>query len=402
MDRAIFEQLLHEEEHNALDFKEGQYRFAGATDDEKSELLKDILGFVNAWRRTDAYILIGVRDVRGGRSEVVGVAEHLDDHSLQQFVNGKTQRPIRLRYEAYCYDGKQVGILHIEQQPRPCYLEADYGRLKKQVVYVRRGSSTDLSKPATPDEVAEMGRKHDGASAAEISIGFADTQRDTEIGTETSWTAELCEMPDAETIPLLEPPRRIHPRLGIDQSLLSLGPRLNANYYRKLADYEFFHRLFRPVRLVVTNTGSVSTSNVRIEMEYPVGDGVVFVESSDAPELPKAQRDLRYSIEMPKVRPVRRYPGAVEIDRSEKRFRVEIDCNGLQPGRSVWTDMFYVGIGATRHLEIKGKLFADNLTKPKDFALSINANVSQRTFSVSELLHLRPPESNNEENDEDD
>jgi predicted HTH transcriptional regulator len=42
-------------------------------DDEKSELLKDILGFANAWRRATAYILIGVKEVRGGRSNVVGI-----------------------------------------------------------------------------------------------------------------------------------------------------------------------------------------------------------------------------------------------------------------------------------------------------------------------------------------
>ena len=78
--------LLYEEESNTLDFKRDQYRFVKASDDEKSELLKDILGFTNAWRRSEAYIVIGVEDVRGGRGNVVGtpLSEHLDDHSLQQ------------------------------------------------------------------------------------------------------------------------------------------------------------------------------------------------------------------------------------------------------------------------------------------------------------------------------
>ena len=44
------EQLLYEEEGPTLDFKRDQYAFAKATEDEKSELLKDILGFVNCWR----------------------------------------------------------------------------------------------------------------------------------------------------------------------------------------------------------------------------------------------------------------------------------------------------------------------------------------------------------------
>jgi len=64
MDAAFFECLLNEEEGTTLDFKSKQYLFAGATDEEKSELLKDILAFANAWRRSDAYILLGVEEVR--------------------------------------------------------------------------------------------------------------------------------------------------------------------------------------------------------------------------------------------------------------------------------------------------------------------------------------------------
>jgi hypothetical protein len=74
MNDALFEQLLSEEEGSALDFKREQYRFARATDEAKSEVLKDLLGFANAWRRSEAFILIGVEDVRGGRGNVVGSA----------------------------------------------------------------------------------------------------------------------------------------------------------------------------------------------------------------------------------------------------------------------------------------------------------------------------------------
>jgi hypothetical protein len=39
----LMENLLYEDEGSALDFKRDQYRFEGATDADKSELLKDIL-----------------------------------------------------------------------------------------------------------------------------------------------------------------------------------------------------------------------------------------------------------------------------------------------------------------------------------------------------------------------
>jgi predicted HTH transcriptional regulator len=94
------ESLLYEDESPTLDFKKEQYLFNKATDIQKSELLKDILAFANAWRRADAYILIGVEEVKGKKSNVIGINDDLDDASLQQFVNSKTQRPITFEYSA--------------------------------------------------------------------------------------------------------------------------------------------------------------------------------------------------------------------------------------------------------------------------------------------------------------
>jgi hypothetical protein len=160
MDEVLFESLLYEEESPTLDFKQEQYRFVGATDDEKSELLKDILAFANAWRRADAYILIGVEEIRGGRSNVLGVASPLNDADLQQFVNSKTQRPVELSYEAYSYKGTRVGIIKIPLQQRPFYLRNSFGRLQANTIYIRRGSSTAI---ALPDEISEMGAtRHEG------------------------------------------------------------------------------------------------------------------------------------------------------------------------------------------------------------------------------------------------
>ncbi len=97
MTNELFEHLLYEEEGTGIDFKKEQYRFSKATDEERSELVKDVLGFANAWRRTKAYILVGVQEVRGGRSNLIGIpaSEQLDDHSLQQFINNLVNTPVR-------------------------------------------------------------------------------------------------------------------------------------------------------------------------------------------------------------------------------------------------------------------------------------------------------------------
>src|SRR3989339_438961 len=111
----LLNQLVNEPESNSLDFKKEQYNFIKASDDDKSELLKDIVAFANSFRRDDAFILIGFQEVKGNKATTEGISEDIDDANLQQFVHTK---------------------------------------LKKGIVYLRRGTSTGQ---ATPEEIALMG-----------------------------------------------------------------------------------------------------------------------------------------------------------------------------------------------------------------------------------------------------
>lgn len=167
MDASEIEGLLNEDESASLDFKRDQYPFENATDEQKSEMLKDILAFANAWRRTDAYILIGVEEVKGGRSKPVGVSTHLDDAKLQQFVNSKTNRPVTFSYTAFPIDQVEIGIIIVPVQDRPFYLVREYGRLTKNQVYIRRGSSTAI---ATPDEIFKMGATSQHRGQPKLSV----------------------------------------------------------------------------------------------------------------------------------------------------------------------------------------------------------------------------------------
>jgi Schlafen, AlbA_2 len=148
------EALLWEDESTTLDFKQAQYPFATATDEQKSEIIKDILAFANAFRRDDAYILLGIHDQPGGRATILGVTNHLDDASLQQLVNTKTNRPVEFSYHALTIDGHKLGAIRIPRQQRPTYLKTSYGKLHAQTVYLRHGSSTST---ASLEEIARMG-----------------------------------------------------------------------------------------------------------------------------------------------------------------------------------------------------------------------------------------------------
>ncbi|MBI4910940.1 MAG: ATP-binding protein [Acidobacteria bacterium] len=379
MTKELFESLLYEEEGTTIDFKKEQYRFVKASDEEKSELLKDILGFANAWRRSNTYILIGVEEVRGGKSHVIGIdaSDHLDDHSLQQFVNNLVNTPVRFQYRAFTYEGKHVGIFVIDDgQQRPIHLKKNYGKLKKDEVYVRYGSSTE-PRPATPSEIAQMG-KDKPRDRAELLVEFAEVDRDDAIGVRVHIKCELCSVPERKAIPKLRDPHE-HP-LGIRTDYLRQH---NTNYYHELAEYEFMTRLCRPVRLTVKNVGVVAANNVRVELVVPKDLGLL--PTDDMPEKP-AKEEMAGARAIRGIRSVhRRDPGEVDIDRNDDRYRIEIDCKDLQPGRRIWSDRFYIGVGQSGDYPLQGHVFADNLPTPQHFTLTVTAEVAHTTLTVEEL-----------------
>ena len=170
-DLSLLENLLHQEEGPALDFKEEQYLFENADVRSKAELLKDILALANSWRLTTAYILIGVREVKGGRSEIIGVESHLDDANLHQFVNGKTQRPVEFSYLPFRTVDGEIGVIQIPLQERPVHLKMRFGGIDKNEVLIRDGSSTRV---ASPDEIARMGAERALSGTPQFILEWAD------------------------------------------------------------------------------------------------------------------------------------------------------------------------------------------------------------------------------------
>ncbi len=165
--------LLQRSEGDTLDFKRDNYRFKNGSDDDKSELLKDILALANAWKATDGCIIVGVEEVNGKAASLPGVVPELNDSNVQQFVNSKTNRPVAFAVEHVDHQGTPLTIIRIGQkQPRPIFLNKSYGRLKKNVVYIRHGSSTE---EASPDEIAEMAKQEAVANAPDVEVRFQIT-----------------------------------------------------------------------------------------------------------------------------------------------------------------------------------------------------------------------------------
>lgn len=361
LDPLLVETLLNMAESNTLDFKQAQYPFAGESDEAKSELVKDILAFANAWKTSDAHIVIGAKDGAGKRATVQGVANQLDDADVQQLVNGKTNVPVVFAYIPASVDGLPIAVIRVAQaQQRPIFLRKRLGPLREGEVFVRRGSSTDT---ATPDEVARMGEaRATSARVPELTLALGNPS-----------THELFSAPVTVRSRILvdRPPDRTF------EGLASIGALKAAVMVRdfnkpspeKLAAYRRECALLTRLAFAVKNTGQVLLEDVRIRIEVPKSRGFVLLDAK--PPKPQGMMDLplsRFS-----VRGV--LPCTDVVDRG-KLLELEARLGKVQTHATAWSAPFWIGSSvAKKHLVLAARVFADNLPKPIDVDLVLAVKV---------------------------
>ena len=60
-------------------------------------------------------------------------------------------------------------------------------------------------------------------------------------------------------------------------------------------------------------------------------------------------------------------------------------CGNPQPGEMVWSDVLYIGKGASEDVPLTGQVFAGTRPPPEDLTLPIPANVSKTRMTMAEL-----------------
>lgn len=384
MDKKLFEFLLNSPENESLDFKSDQYDFINADDREKSELLKDILAFTNSWRRVDAYILIGVIDGKGKLSTVKSINNHIDDASLQQFVNSKTNTPIKFSYIPYSYDNKDVGIIKIPLQKRPVYLLKDFGKLDKEVVYIRRGSSTDK---ASIDEISRMGGVTDSfISRPEIIIEFSEEDTNTRIGEHQEIISKYLILQE-EILPDF---------LGYPNDFLRSNSTLtNKNFYRELFEFFSISLSKKPISFFLKNVSETTAYNLNIILIILKTGDISILSETELPSLPNQNfnfisGDIIRNIDFPDVfsEPL--------IEDLGSFYKIKYEIGNLQPKAEFWINkLFYVCSSKSNKLTIEINIFADNLPNPITSNLSINFSISDIPINLEKLIDTY----NNLEND---
>jgi hypothetical protein len=272
LSEALLEELRFKGEGSDLDYKAERYRFAQASDDDKSEMLKDILAFANAYREGTAYILLGFKENPPHPAEVTGLPSNgaIDDSRLQQFVNSKLNAKLEFRYAEGLLGDRHIAVISIPKQRRPFYLTRDFGKLTKDTVYVRRGSSTGI---ASPDEIARMGTTRGVVKAV---LDFQTPDNDP--------------LPNACERRFINFPARL-PSLERDRNVfLTATFPVNADYYREGAVYHSsWNRVFQ-ARLLLTNQSEFSLGDTHLEVvvRCPEGETASMLRADEMPDVPSS------------------------------------------------------------------------------------------------------------------
>jgi len=380
VNNELLDALRYKSEGTDLDFKSEQYRFAGGNDFEKSEMLKDILAMANAWRDGTGYILLGLKDNRPHLAEVVGISESIDDSRLQQFVNSKVKPKLTFRYEEHLYEGKTVGVIVIPKQKRPFFIANLYGKLKSNVAYVRRGSSTD---EAEPTEVAAMALADSGRERVLLDLSVLTPSN--EVLPETV-ALEYLNFP--EKLPDYESPSE---KLGpFEISTRAHMWRDNRDFWREYAEYARVNAALIEMKFLLTNRSETPLSNAKLEVSVKPLDGQSFQmrAGADLPDEPSSQWST--------ISGLRSLPDM--LDRREARLIV--DGDGVHPichvrfgsllpgeeGRS--SDTLAILPSGPGKLRLHFRILAGELAAPQESERLLDITGESTLLDVAELSEM--------------
>ncbi|MNU44072.1 Divergent AAA domain protein [compost metagenome] len=386
MDDELLAALRYKSEGTDIDFKSAQYRFVGGSQEDKAEMLKDILAMANAWRDGTGYILLGFRDQRPHPAEVVGITDHIDDAAIQQFVHGKVKPKLTFRYEEHLYEGKTVGVISIPKQKRPFYVANDYGKVRSNIVYVRRGSSTG---EAEPPEIADMQARDAGRGAVKVELALTTPKGDALLDSVSLNFLQFTEeLPDYET-----------PRERGSYDALHFRPltvwRDNKDFWREAAKYVRYRDGLIEMRFVLRNRSEVQLTNAKLEVEVDSVDGqdCEMFAGDELPEVPSRQwNTLHISSTLPEMLS-RRDPDLI-IDETGEAPACHVRFGSLLPGEDGRSsDTMALLLGGPGKLRLRCRILAAELPAP--IAMEREMDVSGTTHRLDfdgfkEYLTSRP------------
>ena len=273
----------------------------------------------NATREGTAWILLGFKERSPEPAELVGLTPEgvIDDSRLQEFINAKVEPKLTFNYEERMFEGKHIAILGIpKQEGRPFFIRKDYGVVKREVVYIRRGSATGT---ADPREIALM--------------GIADARRpepDLSVTLSTPANKAFPESFERTFVQFAALPDYAEKRGG---PMGTLG-HVNRHYLRQMGKFITTRLSAVELRIGLTNHSAFSLDDVQVEVccECPADETTRMVRVDDLPTEPRARNlYLAHTVRSMLQEAQRR----MHVDDLSGVPTAHIELGTLRPGQSV-------------------------------------------------------------------
>ena len=215
-----------------------------------------------------------------------------------------------------------------------------------------------------------------GAAAQALAVvpllhcEFADVDTRTILGDSLIASGTLIQISNGDAIPDYTE----HNPLGVSIPFRQTNP----NYYRELVQHGIARSVCRALQFAITNTGSTTALDVRIELvvRYP---NVILFDEENWPQRPTAQHNLT-SPRFPRFSP------SVTVTRLADRSLINIRYLKVQPRATGWVDdTLYLGAPQSGDVTLEGKIMADNIPTPQPARLVVSYTTNQRQASWEEV-----------------
>lgn len=374
-DDVLIQELLYRGEGPALDYKVKQYPFSGADEGQKSELLKDVLAFANAWRSEPAYILVGVENDTG---DLVDLDVDIDDSRLQEFVNSKTNHPVDFSYRSLMYGGVRLGLYTIAVQDRPVFIRRQYGRVAPNVVYVRRGSATAI---ADPSEIAKMGFSKVApvvAHAPKLVVRVVCPESGVSDHLSMKYT-QFSLLPDSKYKDFsIGDERGIVHRMVIAMS--------NVNFYRQFAAYLQESSGKIPFILEVSNEGDHFADDIQISISIP--SAPLFSVKNKNELLVRPKKETTINIFDGGLLHANGMLSKHSIKMSESEVFLKFNVGKLQAGETRRTPRIFMINPPAILTELTGRILSDQLRSPVVFSIPTKVDIVSKVITMEMMRKL--------------
>lgn len=377
----LIDDLLYRSEASDLEFKAEQYVLSGGSNDAKSELVKDILAMANAWREGTGYILLGVKENKPHPPIVVGISTFYDDAHFQQLVNSKLTPKVEFKYEVFPYHGKAVGLITIPKQPRPFFLQKDWGRLAASIVYVRRGSSTAI---ALPDEIAKMGADNEQAhQKPRVRPHFLLAKGNSSlVGPQT---VNNLEFGNIDELPDFLYSNASYPYPSPLDNILT-----NRSYWRDFAKYLQAHSASINIKIYLENNSEFALSDCKLEIAILSHDcdHPAIRLGRRLPDRPSKNMALNPTL-TPLVNQALREKPSLSMEETFGQRRYVARFPRILPGETASIkEILAIFPQNSGRLDISSRLLATELSSPLKFHESIEVVVEHENISIDDLVRI--------------